>query len=101
MTYMEFPKWIRHPGQPDVLVDNAEAEAVQLAAWAALAPKPKAAPAVNALTSPVVPQLDPDDGEPAGADLPGLRAAYKEKFGKRAFPGWNAAEITKRMGADA
>jgi len=49
--------------------------------------------------------LDHDgDGEkggsiapPADDDLPALRAEYQQKMGKRAFPGWGAAEIRKRM----
>lgn len=96
----EFPKWIRHPDKPDVLVETADAEAAQLEAWAAEVPKK--------VRNVLLPQLDHDgNGEPGGStkadgdDLPTLRAAYKEKFGKRPFPGWDAAEITKRMEADA
>lgn len=106
MPFVEYPKWIRHPGKPEVLVENAEAEAAQREAWdaVALADKSATKPVVNVL----LPQLDHDNnGKPGGSlkgdgiDLPALRVAYKEKFGKRAFPGWDAAEITKRMEADA
>lgn len=97
----EYPKWIRYPGKPDVLVDNAAAEASQLNAWAAEAPHQHRP---NALLS----QLDHDkDGrpggslKPAGVDLPALRAAYKKKYGKRPFGGWDADELTKRIEADA
>lgn len=86
----EYPKWIRHPGEDDVLVDNAAAEAEQMAAWTAIAPKPKA----NPLLSPVRDSVSDND-------LPALRIAYKEKTGKRAFPGWDADELRARMAAAA
>lgn len=43
------------------------------------------------------------DGKPGGSkapagDLKALRAAYKEKMGKRPFSGWDAAELMRRMG---
>lgn len=102
----EYPRWVHCPGtipgKKSALVSNAAEEDAQLEAWGVdtvdvdLPPK-----LVNALL-----QLG-HDGSPggslkaAGDDLPALRIAYKAKFGKRAFPGWNAAEITKRMEADA
>lgn len=105
----EYPRWVHCPGtipgKKSALVNDTAAEEAQLAAWAAEAPLSVDLPQVvrNALTS-----FDHDgDGKPGGAskqageDLPALRIAYKEKFGKRAFPGWDAAEITKRMEADA
>lgn len=98
ITGLEYPKWIRHPGKDDVLVDNAEAASAQLAAWAG-EPKPSRAPR-NALLA----QLDHDDDGNAGGskagtgeDIASLRAAYKEKLGKRAFPGWSADEIRARL----
>lgn len=100
--FVEFPKWIRRPGKREVLVENADAEAAQFAAWDAEDTPAVSAPAGNPLLS----QLDHDqNGQPggslkgAGDDLPAIRIAYKEQFGKRAFPGWDAAEITKRMAA--
>jgi hypothetical protein len=98
--FVEFPKWIRRPGKREVLVENADAEAAQFAAWDAEDPQP-----VVATPNPLLPQLDHDqNGAPggslkgAGDDLPALRIAYKAKFGKRAFPGWNAAELRERLG---
>lgn len=47
--------------------------------------------------------LDHDgDGKPGGSkapegDLKALRAEYQDKTGKRAFPGWDEAEIRRRM----
>lgn len=35
--------------------------------------------------------------EASGEDLTALRAAYKAKVGKKAFAGWDAAEIKARM----
>lgn len=42
------------------------------------------------------------DGKPGGSkapagDLKDLRAAYKEKMGKRPFSGWDADELQRRM----
>ncbi len=94
--FVEFPKWIRRPGKREVLVENADAEALQIAAWDAEEPaKP---------SNPLLSQLDHDQGgslKGTGDDLPALRIAYKAKFGKKAYGGWDAAEITKRMEADA
>jgi len=96
--FSEYPKWLRHDGHADVLVANAAAEAEQLAAWAAM-------PAVKPKRNALLPQLDHDgDGEPGGSlkqagDIADLRATYKAKFGKRAFPGWNAEEIAARLNA--
>lgn len=96
-TGLEYPKWIRHPGKDDVLVDNAAAEAQQLAEWGAEKPRPTPR---NALLSP----LDHDkDGKPggslagAGDDIATLRSTYKDKVGKRAFPGWSAEVIRERL----
>lgn len=37
-------------------------------------------------------------GKPApDPALPGLRAEYAEKLGKRAYPGWDADELRRRM----
>lgn len=33
----------------------------------------------------------------AGDDMQALRAKYQEVVGKRAFPGWDAAELQRRM----
>lgn len=112
MPFIEFPKWIRRPGHADVLVDNAEAEALQIELWdieGLIGPGPhQFFDARGKVDNALLPQLDHDANgkpggslKPEGADLPALRIAYKEKFGKRAFPGWDAAEITKRMEADA
>lgn len=110
----EYPRWVHCPGtvpgKKSALVNSAEAEADQLAAWG-VADEP-AVPVANPLISPSpdTPASEPFDHDgngkpggslkPTGADLPALRVAYKEKFSKRAFPGWDAAEITKRMAAD-
>jgi hypothetical protein len=52
------------------------------------------------------PQLDHDgDGKaggsphPTGAELPALRAAYQEKFGKKPFNGWDAATLREKIAA--
>lgn len=100
MEHIEYPKWLRRDGKPDVLVDNADAEAEQLAAWGSAARVVEAPPQQsNAL----LPQLDHDkNGEPGGSkapegDVAELRKVYQAKFGKRPFPGWNAAELTARI----
>ncbi|MDB5531610.1 MAG: hypothetical protein JWR51_4713 [Devosia sp.] len=107
----EYPRWVHCPGtipgKKSALVNSSEAEAAQLAAWG-VADEP--APLVVNPLIPAPPASEPFDHDgngkpggslkPAGADLPALRLAYKAKFGKRAFPGWDAAEITKRMAAD-
>lgn len=47
--------------------------------------------------------LDHDkDGRPGGStssveDIKALRAAYAKKLGKKPFPGWDAAELKRRM----
>jgi hypothetical protein len=51
------------------------------------------------------PQLDHDkDGKAGGSkaaeetvDLPALRAAYKEKFGKKPFGGWDAETLREKL----
>ncbi len=56
------------------------------------------------LTKPGQDPLDHDgDGEKGGSiapegDLKALRAEYLDKMGKRPFPGWDEAELRKRMG---
>lgn len=62
MAFLEYPKWLRHPEFGELIVDNAEQEAVILAGWAArggqdapaaVEPEPSGdapEPAVNALT---------------------------------------------------
>lgn len=35
----------------------------------------------------------------SGEDMTALRKEYTEKMGKRAFPGWDAAELRRRMAA--
>lgn len=122
--FSEYPKWLRHDGQADVLVANAAAEAEQLAAWATetvtLSAKTPRESSVSNITrwldedmddevvsrkNHLLPQLDHDgNGEPGGSlkpagDIVDLRATYKAKFGKRAFPGWNAEEIAARLNA--
>jgi len=56
--------------------------------------------------APILSQLDHDgDGEPGGSDAPtgdditALRAEYKELAGKGFFPGWDAAELHRRIDA--
>lgn len=95
----EFPKWIRHPGQADVLVANADAEAEQLATWEG-----------RAKTSPKNPLLMANDDKvvstPAtfratsDTDITELRVAYKAKFGKKPFGAWGADELRAKL-ADA
>jgi hypothetical protein len=49
--------------------------------------------------------FDPDgNGEPGGStkpapdpELPTVRAEYFEKIGRRPFPGWDVAELRRRM----
>ena len=82
----EYPKWLRAPGQPATRVQNAGAEAEQLKAWAAFEQS-------------LPPAVAHDIKQVAADDLPALRIAYKAKFGKRAFPGWNAAEVKARIEA--
>jgi hypothetical protein len=98
-------------------VNDATAEAAQLAAWG-IEPEAAqiAAEAVRQVNDNRLMASEPgyltqpahDGGrKPGGSlkqpddDLPALRIAYKEKFGKKAFGGWDAAEITKRMEAAA
>lgn len=44
--FLEYPKWLHCDGQTSVIVDNADAEATQLAVWGAEAPPEPAPPIV-------------------------------------------------------
>lgn len=46
-TWQEYPKWLRHEGQPDTLVQDAAEEAALLAEWTAPAPVEKLAKAAD------------------------------------------------------
>lgn len=124
----EYPRWVHFPGtipgKKSALVNDAAAETAQLQAWGVASPAANLLMPEHLRTETIdlsehapdtvlatdITQVEPFDhdrnGTPGGSlkgtgdDLPALRIAYKEKFGKRAFPGWNAAEITKRMAAD-
>jgi hypothetical protein len=94
-VYQEYPKWITGPNDERLIVDNAEAEAAQNAAWGP-APAPKRE----------LPQLDHDqNGKPGGSlkpegdDLASLRVTYKAKFGKKPFAGWDADALREKIGA--
>lgn len=56
----QYPKWLRHPGEPDVLVPNEDAERDQMAAWAEKYPVSETQPRQH--------PLDHDgDGKPGGS----------------------------------
>jgi len=39
----------------------------------------------------------PPPGQPARDDIQSLRSAYAEKFGKRPYHGWDAAELREKL----
>ena len=93
----EYPRWVHCPGtipgKKSALVNWPEAEEAQLAAWSAESGSAVVDPPSNPLMPPAVVAAV----APASVDVPALRKAYEEKFGKRAFPGWGADELNKRM----
>lgn len=101
--FSEYPKWVRSNGR-EVIVNDAEAEVAQLAAWND-EPVVVRAPRSNALLQTVAASFDHDgDGKPGGSTAPAedvadLRKTYQAKFGKRPFPGWKADELKARIEA--
>ncbi len=97
----QYPKWVRSPGHPETVVDNEAGEVELLAKWAAedAAAAQKTNPITNVVGNALV---GASMAVPtAVASIAALRIEYKEKTGKRAFPGWNADEIRARMATAA
>jgi hypothetical protein len=94
---MSFPAW-RYGPKGEAEVFQSEADVPK--GWVDHPSKVKAAP---------IEKFDHNgDGKPGGStapepteDLAALRAKYKDVVGKRAFPGWDVAEIERRLAEHA
>lgn len=85
------------PGDARLLIAVKKAKAADRVVGEIAAPPRSVADKIKA--------FDPDgDGAPGGSakpaadpELPAVRAEYLEKVGRRPFPGWDVAELRRRM----